>query len=146
MLSVIIRSIIFSSLAAPAFVLICLFFGKALFKGESFDPMVFLFYPVAVMVGSFISVPLSAIYGVLFYGASLWLPTKESVHKKFYACSIGGVISLLISTAFALVFSSDLLLSLDSLIYIIPSVICGVLIPLILKQHAGRNLQGRGII
>ena len=146
MLSVIIRSIIFSSLAAPAFVLVCLFFGKALFKGESFDPMVFLFYPVSVLVGSFISVPLSIIYGILFYGVSLWLPTKESAHKKIYACLTGGIISLLIATAFTLALSSDLLLSLDSLVYIIPSVFCGVLIPLILKQHTGRNLQSKEII
>lgn len=146
MISVIIRSIIFSSLVSPAFVLICLFFGKALLKGESFDPMVFLLYPVSVLVGSFISAPLSAIYGVLFYGVSLWLPTKEGAHKKIYACSIGGIISLLIATVFILTISSDLLLSPDSLIYIIPSVFCGVLIPLILKRHTGRNLQSKEII
>ena len=143
MLSVIIRSIIFSSLTAPAFALTCIFFGKALFKGESFDPMVFLLYPFSVLVGSFVAVPLSILYGLFFYVSSSLPQIKTHMHNKAYACSLGGIISLLIGTGFTFILSRDLLLSLDSLIYIIPSVFCGALIPLILKQHAGRSVTNK---
>ena len=154
MLKAILISISLSVLFGPIIVMLEMFMSKLLVEGVS-DPSIILIYPFALIPSVFVAAPLATAYAITLHTLLSW----KSLNNVVHSCLLGGVIGFFygaILTSYVAyqsqlkanalyigklvafkpkqVFLESLLSDTNIMILVIPSLLCGALIPLLLPR------------
>lgn len=158
MLRTIFVSITFSVFFGPAIVLLEMFFIKLATKGIA-EPILLIFYPLALVVSIVITIPFSVAYGIIIHLLFSIEKIREITHRHLFSSIIGSFVGLFFGMSLVAygayqkaiyidasytgklaafkpknVFINEAFSDGSIYLVLVPSLLCGALIPFFLKR------------